>query len=57
MKGLDLNTLFHFHYLILGNHSLYVSFDTLENFTLMQGYGPSPFQGLVQGRVKMYYLP
>ena len=36
---------------ILGNHSLYISFDTLENLTLMQGTERSDFDTLVRGTV------
>ena len=39
---------------ILGNHSLYVSFDSLQGLTLMQGTEQSDFDSLRQGWVKIY---
>ena len=37
--------------LFLGKHSMYFSFDTLENFTLITGSQERAFDALVQGRV------
>ena len=36
---------------------MYLSFDTLENLTLMQGSEQKPFIGQVQGRVGMHSFP
>ena len=43
------------YYFILyeGNHSLYYSFDTLKNVTLMQGLEQHDFDALVPGRVEI----
>ena len=38
---------------IVGNHSLYISFDTLENSTLMEGTEQSNFEALVLGPVSI----
>ena len=45
--------LFPYLYFILGNHSLYVSFDTLENLTLMEGNERMNFDALVPGWVQI----
>ena len=45
--------LFLYLYFILGNHSLYVSFDTLENLTLMEGNERMNFDALVPGWVQI----
>ena len=38
---------------IVGIHSLYISFDTLENLTLMEGTNQSNFEALVLGPVSI----
>ena len=39
---------------IVGNHSLYVTFDTLQGLTLIQGTKQSDFDSLHQGWVNIY---
>ena len=41
---------------IVGNHSLYISFDTLENSTLMEGTEQRDFEALVVGPVSTYNI-
>ena len=48
MLQLSLNTA-----VIVGNHSLYISFDTLENSTLMEGTEQREFEALVVGPVSI----
>ena len=38
---------------IAGNHSLYISFDTLDNLILMEGTEQRDFEVLVVGPVKI----
>ena len=53
MEKLSMNAACFLICTILGNHSLYVSFDTLENLTLMEGNERMNFDALVPGWVQI----